>query len=806
MFERGVAFVTDRVASFKGSIITLAVWLALVAFLNPGNPLVPQLAELYDNEATNSIPESAESQAATSLLLEKFPDSRRVSGLLVFHNPAGLTADDRARIQEVSVWLGSDAAPELIHSVLSVFTTPAAEAQLVSEDGTTMTMLVNFSGAPVDDALLEAVGAIRGHLAEVTEDSPLEAYVTGLAGFTADLSAIFVSTDVVLLLATVSLVLILLIVLYRVPLLAFIPLVVVIWVLQIANSALGFLVDGGLFATNQQATSIVTVLLFGAGTDYTIFIVSRFKEELRRTEDRFAAMRVTMQALATPITSSAVTLILAVLALLIAGLGLYASLGPTLATAMTVMLFAGLTLVPAVLVMMGRSAYWPFIPPYNPGPRTVTVEDLSGPWGSIAKWVSGHRRIAVGSSTALLAVLALGSIPSVTSYGLLEAFREPTDATRGFEVLRRAFPPGTLAPTVVVLEFLDPAAHGEQHLAAIDSITESLSARPEVAQVRGPTRPSGDPPPIPAAELQQAFAVLPDPVKEAIRVGDPAEGQSPAGGPVDPELAAVAGLYAASRTSISADGSTVQLSVILNLEPSGLDAIDFIPTLREDVRRAVESSGLASETEVRALVGGQTSFLYDTSLVNQRDSLIIIPLVLLLIGTVLGLLLRSPVAALYLMAAVALNFAATLGISAFVFQQVLGHPGFNYAIPLYTFIFLVGLGVDYSVFLMTRVREESTNRGLEAGVPIAVARTGGVITSAGIILAGTFAVLTSLPLNILFQLGFAVAVGLLLDTFVVRGFLVPGLILMLGRRTWGGRVSIRPPRSGASLIRCSSLE
>jgi RND superfamily putative drug exporter len=328
------------------------------------------------------------------------------------------------------------------------------------------------------------------------------------------------------------------------------------------------------------------------------------------------------------------------------------------------------------------------------------------------------------------------------------------------------------------------------HFAAIDAITAALAREAHVAEVQGPTRPTGHAPSVSPQTLQTEIAMLPDAVKQAIRAGQaPQIGAAPgggAGGAPNPQLLAAIGAYAASVQYISADTTTVQLSVIFTDDPYALPAINRIPGLRAAASRALAASGLGADAATSATVylAGQTAQLTDTQADDLRDTRLIVPVTLALVGIVLLLLLRSLIAPLYLLAAVTLNFFAAIGVCSFVFQRVQGQDGIYYAIPLYTFIFLVALGADYTIFLMSRVREEGRHRGMEAGVPVAVANTGGVITSAGLILAGTFAVLTTTPLTLLYQFGVCVAVGVLLDTFIVRGLLIPSLALLLGRWNW----------------------
>ena len=765
--------------------MTMIAWLIIAGVLMV---VAPSLSSIYNNNTTQDVPSDAQSQVAQRLLLQEFPNSHGTPAVLVFHNPDGLNADDKARAKQVSAWLTSEQKPAMVGQVLSIYTVPQAASQLISKDGTTMTMVVTLNGSTSDTAFQNAVKDIRNYLKSATSGSSMRAYVTGPAGVVADAISIFASTDVKLILATVLLVLILLILLYRSPILALLPLVGVGWALVVVNALIGFAGKAGLFGVSQQATSIMTVLLFGAGTDYTIFIASRFREELVRTQDKHIAMRDTMRAVGEAITSSASTVILALLTLTFASLGLYSSLGPTLAIAILVMLLAGLTLVPALLVWPGRAAYWPFIPRYQPEQVAAQLEaPLRGFWGRLGSWTARHRVLAVVVSTAFLGILALGNIGSQPTFNFLTSFRDPTDSSKGYAVLQQHFPAGTLAPTTVLIQFKGDTPDAYQHLAQIDAITVALQNVPGVAKVQGPTRPDGNAPIMDPATLQKAIAELPPDVRDAIHSGkSPAQCAGPNCPPVDPQLAATIGAYAASTTFVSPGNNTVQLSVIMKDDPYALSAINRIGPLRDALDKALSDNGLSgnSATTASAYIAGQTALLADTLQYNQRDTFLIVPLVLLLVGIVLALLLRSLIAPLYLLGAVTLNFFAAIGACSFFFQRIQGQDGFSYAIPLYTFIFLVALGADYTIFLMSRVREEARRQGLEKGVPYAVSRTGGVITSAGLILAGTFAVLTTLPLNILYQLGVCVAVGILLDTFVVRGLLVPGLVLILGKWNW----------------------
>jgi RND superfamily putative drug exporter len=791
--------ITDSASSRRGKFVVIGAWLLLVLLLSA---FAPKLASLYNNTTTQSLPAGAQSQVAQQLLLQAFPANKGTPALLVFSDPAGLSIQDRYLLHQVSDWLSSRARPHVVSSLVSVFTVPQAAGQLLSHDGTTAIMIAQLQGDPSGTQVQQAVKTIRTYVQHTLAGSTLQGVLTGPAGVLTDLVAVFGSVDLTLLFTTVSLVFILLILLYRSPILAFLPLIAVSLALQVANALLAFGARAGFFTVSQMSANIATVLLFGAGTDYGLFIASRFREELQHTPEKHEAMRRTMRAIGEAITSSAGTVLVALFTLLLASLGLYTALGPTLIVAILVMLLAGLTLVPALIVWVGRAAYWPLIPRYQPDSAHVRGRPTPRAfWDWLGRWVSHHRVLAVVSSALLLAVLALGNIGSQPSLNFLTSFRVATDSTRGYALLQQHFSPGALAPTTILLQLHGTQPDAYQHLVQLDAVTADLQWAAGAASVVGPTRPVGAAPTEDIATLQAAIAALPAPLRAAIRSNQALPVCQGTGcTQLSPQEAITIGAYAASVQYISQDTTTVSLIVDLAHDPYSLQAINQLQTLRAILNRSLAAHGLGAHDATSATVylAGQTAQLADTLSDNQRDIFIVVPVVLALIFLVLALLLHSLVAPLYLLAAVALNFLAAIGVCSFFFQRLLGQDGFNYAIPLYTFIFLVALGADYTIFLMSRVLEEAQQHDLSIGVPKAVARTGGVITSAGLILAGTFLVLTSLPLTLLYQLGVCVAVGIVLDTFVVRGLLVPGLVLLLGRWNWWPRHGVTAPTSSTT--------
>ncbi|HEY0753959.1 MAG TPA: MMPL family transporter [Ktedonobacteraceae bacterium] len=788
MLLRLLHTLTDHACARRGKFVVIGAWGLLILLLTL---FAPKLAKLYNNNASQSLPAGAQSQLAQELLLRQFPTRKGTPAILVFSDPAGLSIQDRFLVHQTSDWLASAVQFHTVTSVVSVFTVPEAAGQLLSTDGTTTIIIVQMQGDAAGPLVQQDIQTMRAYLRTTMANSALQSMVTGPAGVLTDLVAIFRTVDVRLLLTTVSLVFVLLILLYRSPILALLPLLAVSLALQVTNALLALGAQANLFSVSQMSANIATVLIFGAGTDYGLFIAARFREELRYTSDKHEAMRQAMRAVGEAIISSAGTVIVALLALLLAALGLYSSLAPTLIMAIFVMLLAGLTLVPALIVWVGRAAYWPLLPRYQPdgAPGKSSGQTLRGFWGHLGQWVARHRVLAVISSVLLLGVFALGNIGSQPSLNFLTSFRATTDSTSGYALLQQHFSPGTLAPTTVLLQFRGVQADAYQHLLQLDEITADLQHVSGIASVYAPTRPVGSPPTEDIATLQTQIAALPTAWRSAIRNNQALP--SCQGCVISAQEATAIGAYAASLQYISQDATTVSLTVNLADDPYSLRAIKRLQTVEDTLTHSLEVHGLGphNATSVQVYLAGQTAQLADTLQYNQRDTWLVEPIVLALIFLVLALLLRSLVAPLYLLAAVALNFLAAIGICGFFFQRIEGQDGFNYAIPLYTFIFLVALGADYTIFLMSRVREEARKQGIQTGVPYAVMHTGGVITSAGLILAGTFLVLTSLPLTLLYQLGVCVAVGVLLDTFIVRGLLVPGLVLLLGDRNWWpGRV------------------
>lgn len=779
--------VTSRI----GKWVTLALWVLIAGLIIP---LAPTLSDITTNDTLQFLPDDAESTRAAELVRERFP-SDSTPAIIVLHNESGLSDADLAAAEEISAELVemTQESASNVASVVSPSTIPQASEELISPDGTTMTIVVNVTGSPAEDAYSDRIEAIRA-VTDGYDGAELQVKVTGPGGLLADLVSVFANIDTFLLLVTVSLVLVLLIVIYRSPVVAMVPIVLVGVVFQLSSGIGALILDAVDFAVSGQTTGIMTVILFGAGTDYILFISARYREELRRTEDKHLAMRRAISAVGGAIASAAGTLIVASSILLLADLGSFRSLGPVVALAIAIMMLAAITLVPASLAILGRFAFWPFRPHYEPS----AVEDDDGEqyspvWGRIARVVLARPATVLATTGIVLLLLTGGMTQLESSYDSLESLPSDVDSVEGFELLRAGFPAGELAPTSVYVRFPDGESVLEpENLEAVAAVTSALQATGGIADVNGPANPRG----LDAQAVLASIEQIPPELREELAEN---RGSGTDGLPDDvrddPELAESVALYQSVLDALSTDLGVARLEVVLDVNPYGPEAMDLIPEIRDVGRDIAEDLGLGRDA---VLVGGETAQNADTRAATNRDTLLVLPLVLVAIMIILGLLLRSVVAAAYLGVTIIVTYFATLGLAILCFTFIFGQDTIGSGVPFLLFIFLNALGVDYSIYLMSRIREETRETELERATQLALARTGGVITSAGLILAGTFAALMTLPLRDLFQLGFAVSVGVLMDTFITRSLLVPSLVKLLGRwNWWPSQASRREPAPAA---------
>ena len=697
------------------AVVTIIAWLAISSV---AGPTFGKLSTVQENDNAAFLPDSAESTLASKVTV-KFSDSSndQIPTLLLFlgdvdpvKNPSNLV-----RIQSYLNELGNKTLPES-GKLLSSYFVPGFPIQAIpSEDGKAALVNIALNSTIVEERVEEKptlsliVDFMREDLKENFEAKELTTHVTGFGGIFADLFGAFGSIDSTLLTTTLLVVSIILIIVYRSPLLWILPLFSAITALSVAGTIVYYAAKADLLDLNGQSQGILSVLVLGAATDYALLLIARYREELHHHESRYEAMKVSLRGVIEPILASGSTVIAGLLVLLLSDLSGNRGLGPVGAIGVAVSMITVLTLLPALLVVFGRWIFWPKIPKFDD-----VDEQLSGTWAKIGNAIERNpKRIWI--STALLLVIFAGFSFTLKADGLAntEAFTKRTDSVIGLERLGEHFPSGEGSPVEIVVKQGDVA----QATTALLSVSNVAFVEPVVAGQKIPGAPT---PPIKVVDGQ------------------------------------------------------VLLNATLKVAPDSVEARNTIPLIREAVH--------AVDKEI--LVGGGTAVQFDTDVASRHDNRVIIPVVLIIIGLILGLLLRSILAAGLLLLTVVLSFMATLGVCQLVFENVFDFKGADASFPLFTFIFLVALGIDYNIFLMTRVREESLKIGTRKGVIKGLTVTGGVITSAGIVLAATFAVLGVLPLVFLAQLGFAVAFGVLLDTIIVRSLLVPALVHVIGPKIW----------------------
>jgi RND superfamily putative drug exporter len=640
--------------------------------------------KVQKNDPASYLPGKAESVKALDAEA-KFPSGQRVDAVVVYHRDGGLTRADLTRIERDRAALNH---PRPLRA-------GPAPARVVSPHRTTALLVAPLSSPHgVSSKLLDAYDAVKARIGH--GGGGLAVKVTGPAGFSADAIKVFNQINGTLLVATAALVFLLLILIYRSPVFWVIPLLSVA-VAEVSSRATGYGIAEAGVTVNGQSAGVLLVLVFGAGTDYALLLVARYREELRRHEDKHEAVAIALRRAGPAIVASGLTVIAALLCLSIAEVNGTAGLGPIGAIGVGLAMLSMLTVLPALLAICGRRAFWPFVPHFGDS----GADETHGLWRRVGEWVALHPRRVWASALALLAVLSIGLVDLNSNLTSGNGFRGSVESVQGQKLVEKGFPAGVSAPSTVI--------------------------------VRDPTRA----PAVVAALRRQATVAF---------VAPPERG---------------------------APG--VKFDVTLKVDPYSDRAFAAVVALRRVVKRVAGRS---------ALVGGPTAQERDLRASAARDNRVILPIVLAVVFLVLALLLRALLLPLVLIGTVIASCAAALGVGSFFFSHVFHFAGMDPTLPLFAFVFLVALGIDYNIFLMARVREESLRRGTRQGMVRGLAVTGAVITSAGIVLAGTFSVLAVLPLVALTEIGFTIAFGLLLDTFIVRSLLVPALVFELGPRAW----------------------
>ncbi len=661
----------------------LAFWVAVVF---AAQPLAGKLNSAQKNDASSWLPHNAESTQVVDLA-KRFTPSDVFPALVVYERSGGpVTTADRAKAAaDIQQFRG-------VRDVTGKILGP-----IPSRDGHALQVVVPVKVNSEGNGWQQLSPRVK-QLRSIAHANAggLHAYVTGPGGYFADFANVFSGFDTTLLYITALIVVVILLLTYRSPILWVLPLTCVFVALTAAQAVIYLLARHAGLTVNGQTAFILTVLVFGAGTDYALLLTARYREELRRHADRHQAMAVALGRAGPAILASGSTVILSLLCLLVAELASTKSLGPVMAIGVAVGLGAMLTLLPALLVIFGRWMFWPLRPTLGSAEPTER-----GLWARIGRRMARRPRLVWMVTAVVLGALAVG-LTGLKAEGLQnkDAFRTTPESVTGDEVLGRHFPAGAGDPVQVI-------------------------------------------------------------------------GRAEAAGQLRSALAGSAGVTAVTRPVVK-DGYAYVEGTLTSPSDSQA-AYRTIDRLR---------STMHSIQGADAKVGGGSAVNLDIQRATRHDRNLVVPLVLLVVMVILGLVLRAVVSPLLLAATVVLSFAAALGVSAQAFDHLFKFAGADPSLPLWTFVFLVALGTDYNIFLMTRVHEEARRHGTRRGALIGLAATGGVITSAGVVLAGTFAALGTLPLVFITELGFAVAFGVLLDTFVVRSVLVTALNLDVGRWIW----------------------
>lgn len=685
-------------------ILSIIIWVALTVIISG---IAPGAKEFTQTNKDGGLPADAESIIADRQLEEYFPQDGGLPLFAVFHKEDGLTEDEVVTLAETIEKLEESKELEGVEVLpLSKFQ-PEQRAAFWSEDKQTFFGHVTLPQDLEGDELHEFVVSIK-ETVEKEIDGSIEASWTGPAAIASDASELFSRADVVLLLSTIGLLLVLLLIIYRSPLLALIPLVGAAIVYGVVDRIIGITASAEWFTVESQALSIMTILLFAVITDYSLLIFSRYREELKQNESPSVAMKKTMRYVREPIFFSGSTIVLGLFTLFFTLYEPYRNFAPVFVIAAAVMLIAGLTLLPALFALIGRKAFWPFIPKY--GEKVIEKKTI---WGRIAKVVT-KKPVWFIIPTTLLLLLGTWNVTNMNnSFDLIESFPEDLSSRVGYEHLGKSFSQGSLAPGTLLV-----TSEEEIEMDELNFIIDKMESKAGIESV------------------------------------------SPQGHPLTEDL------------------KNAKLSITFAGNPYDELALDTVIELREDSKEMLEDAGI---TDGEMFIVGESAKNADLRDINQRDTWFVMIMMSLLIVIMLGLQTRSVIAPIYMVGSILLSYAATLGLSIFLFKQFLGLEGISYRIPMYSFVFLVALGVDYSIMLIARIREEMKQMSFDAAVRRGLEKTGGVISSAGLILAATFLVLTTMPIYELKLFGFIMALGILIDTFIVRPLVIPSILILLGK-------------------------
>ncbi|HAQ07143.1 MAG TPA: MMPL domain-containing protein [Bacillus bacterium] len=683
--------ITDRVSSKRGMWITLGVWLVVTLLLAVFAPS----AKDYETSSIDSIPADAKSVIAQEKVDQYFENNDGIPAILVFQSK-----HETVELSQLEPIIEEISKVEGIKEIVPLTKMPPqASVNFFSEDQSTVILPLIFEASLVAKELRTAQEQIN-EIADKSTDLTLN--ITGPAGIAVDSLNLFSRADIVLLLSTVGLILILLIIIYRSPLLALIPLLAAAFVYEVVNQTLGIMGKAGLLL-NNQTLSIMTILLFAAVIDYSLFVFSRYREELKHFESKHDAMKEAMRHTGMPVFFSGGTVLAAMLVLFFAEFGEYRNFAPIFATAMLIIMVASITLVPALFALFGRKSFWPKIP--KVGGDTVKSQSI---WSRTGQFVVNRPVLSAAAIGLILLASALNMFNLNYEFDTMKSFPEDMPSRLGYEIVEEKFEKGDLAPTTVLFEGKEPIT-GEQQAKLLNKLTE----QPRVESVR----PNGS----------------------------------------------------------TEDQKVIQFNLTFKESPYAVKTMDALENLRDKSDELLASTNLVGDLHF----AGETAKKVDDRATNNRDLVVIVLLESILIFAMLVVMTRSFKMPIYMMGTILVSFLAAVGLGMFLSSLFFDIDTISNRVPLYSFVFLVALGIDYNIILISRFMEERKKFPVKKAVEIAVASTGGVISSAGIILAATFAVLMTQPIQLLFVFGFIVAVGILLDTFLIRGILLPALIVLL---------------------------
>lgn len=714
--------ITAFSSSKKGAITILLLWLVAVGILSG---VAPKSKEYEVNVSDSGLPADSPSVIAEEKFKELFPEEEGIPALLAISKSDTWSESDKEMIGQLASDLSNQKEYPFIKEVIPFdMMPPFVQDSFYSDDGTTLLYPIILKPHLEMHEINKTVMKIED-LSKDLLPKEMTVHITGPAGIVSDTLAIFSNADLVLLFSTIGLILVLLIIIYRSPLLAIIPLLVAGIVMEVTDRTLGLFGKAGTFALESQSLSIMMILLFATITDYSLFVFSRYREELRKQNSKYESMKKAMESVGEPIFFSSGTILAAMLILFFTLYEPYRNFAPVFSVAMVIILIAAVTLIPAMFTLFGRRAFWPSIPKVNdPESKQNSF------WSRVAHMVVKKPILSGGIVLIFLLVCASNLLNVQFSFNLIKSFPEDISSRQGYEVLEEKFSAGELAPTTVILTSSEEGAFSTeqanqfaetlQEKAGVDTVSVNIDHRHFQ----------------PTSEGEQE-----DPFKHE---------------------------------------KAITFNLTFEENPYDHAAMDSLVTLRDNSEQIIKDSGF-DVTKIEMYLNGETAKNADIRDVNKRDTIVAVVLITFFITILLGFQTRSVIAPIYMIITILISFTSALGIGSFIFEKFFHYTEMSYRIPLYSFVFLVALGVDYNIMLMSRIREEIQHHSLENAVKRAITLTGAVISSAGIILAATFGVLTTQPILELFMFGTTVAIGILIDTFLVRGILVPAIVLKVGK-------------------------